>query len=380
LLTMRLQSGGLLLLVELMMTCIRLVHADCSECVSNSECVEGQCRCQAGYTGHGDFFCADLATHKCCCGNSDPVLVTEDGSSVVYNLLGSTHLVELTTGRVPLLGGPPGECHFKLWGWTERHLGKMYYAGLAFQIDQVTSASNVTERGHLHGAAQSGAPYDFSFRITGVNVYQGDDDLCGIQFRLINWNFLRAKLPCCGIQFAIRPYHPDYPHRTPGYWFTVEKDEESTFMPSLFKNEPQDGGICVSTHSLLNFTGLTNIRHAASFYAMTNSDLSDYPSTARGLGDMKAVMRNCPRADRDELMRVVDLFFIPHLMKCLNGVTGKSVDNTIQAITDAGRYICQRDVTACHKMAALLQGHLATCARVIQDFPDIGALAFSYCP
>ena len=40
--------------------------------------------------------------------------------------------------------------------------------------------------------------------------------------------------------------------------------------------------------------------------------------------------QNCPRSRRDELMRVVDLFFNPHLMKCLNGIEGKSVDLTIQ--------------------------------------------------
>lgn len=358
----------------------RPVATDCRECVSNSECVNNECQCKPGYSGTGDFFCADLDTHKCCCGNNDPVLVTTDGSSVVYHLLGSTQLVEINTPRKPLFGGSEGQCRFQLWGWTERYKGKLFYAGLTFQIDQVTHSLNNTESGHLHGQATPGEPYDFSFRITGTTVYSGEDDMCGINFRLINWNFLRASIPCCGIQFAIRPYHPDYPYRTPGYWFTAEKADDASLMTKHFSLPPPDAGLCVSTHSIINITGISKIRLAASFYAMTNSDVTDYPSAAQGLAAMKAVLRNCPRSRRDELMRVVDLFFNPHLMKCLNGIEGKSVDLTVQGITNSARYICSDFTWACHQMQDMLRDKLLTCSKVLQSYPDIDRLANEYCP
>lgn len=356
----------------------------CTDCVANAECGgDRRCVCKPGYSGDPHFYCRNDTADDCCCGNNDPVLMTLKNENVVYHLIGSSLLTELTTARrTPAQSSNHGYCYFRLYGWTERARGKFYFAGLGFEINQVHGIHNDSDTGFIYGQALSGQPYyNYSVNLNG-NVDSGkEDDGCGVSFRHITRNFMKATAPCCGIDFAIRVHHPDFPGREPGYYFKVPKVIAHTFMTDEIAEATPTTGLCLggvalTIEDIVQATGISDRRLALTYHAMTNCDDSYYPGAPPRLGQLKAEMKGCPRERREALFDIVEHFFKERMVRCMNG-EGSSVDVTITVLLAAIHYVCHDLAASCDLMLDIIS--TSACLQVGRDIAEIGQLQNMSC-
>jgi len=361
----------------------------CDYCVENAECVVGKCVCAPGFEGNPYFYCYNPTTTHVCFTKSDPQMRTLGGENMVHHIIGSTRIVQLTTERD---GG--GFCKFWLWGFTKRHRGKQYYGGFSFRLDQVsTEGKSDVRKGHVTAIGNPGEPYTWTVNMFGpgepfpvTEVFSSDAEPfaghaiggCDIENEQIAQDFMKFSVGCCGLQFAIRGFHEDYPEVEAGLWFEVEKDNYpsyETWDDNAENTEPMclDHYRQTSVRDIIDNSQIEDRREALTFHAMTNTPLTTYPLAPYGLGMLKILLRDCPASARDDLLKVIRFFFDnPKLTKCLNGA-GDDVGKSIEGIEYAASLICNDAVDGCDFLANLLA--TPECKRVRSEFPELQDLS-----
>jgi len=349
----------------------------CSECVEHAQCVNGECQCVLPYVGVPNFYCVDPNIDRVCYGLADPLLEALTGENIVYSVIGSSLLTDVTVPRIRKSDSvQDGNCHFKLYGWTERYRGKFFFSGLGYDIVQKHLYGEDEDKGYIIGKALNNADYDYDIKLQGQVDSGESDDGCGIDFRHIGRNFIIGHAPCCGIKFALRVFHPAYPQRMPGYYFTINKQLPSSF---LYADGLDDTAMCLgdgrTIEDVLTATGIADRRMAMTFHSFVNTNFTDYPGVPDRLYELKCLMQACPEDRRNNWAMFNKPLFHERVVKCLNGGTEDShhVDVTVDALFLGSEAMCRLDRGACEGLKILLQSRL-NCLTVAAALPDFNSL------
>jgi len=376
-------SAGFLSVCFLMVITVNLSDATfnntCSECVDHAQCINYECQCIPPYSGVPNFFCADQITDKVCYGLADPVLQALTGENIVYSVIGSSLLTNGTSPRMRQSDGvQDGYCHFKLFGWTSRYKGKFFFSGLGYEIVQHHQYGMDEDKGYIIGKDLVNNAYDYNIKLVG-DVDSGDsDDGCGLDFRHITRNFIIAHAPCCGIKFALRVYHPEYPDRMPGYYFTVNRNMPTQF---LYDDGLDETAMCLgdgrTVEDVIATTHIHDRRMAMTYHAFINTNFTDYPDAPVGLYDLKCDLQGCPVERRNNWALLAKPLFNERVVKCLNDGL-HSVDGSILALNLATEAMCRLSRQHCVDLKLLLNSR-TSCLTVAAELPAFYSLLHFDC-